>query len=207
VFRHAPHPRTRATAAWGLRDYGDPEVVADVVDLWREMPDALRADLDQGGAVISFLSACGDPAGLAALADGLDARPPAVRELVVLAFADGGLGAVRGFAADPPEGVSERWPKDKATLGAIEALLVGRLSDLAFDPLGRIPRQIPICELAPGYDGGRRIADLAVRLLAEEWPSKYRAPDEPSHTVEGWETLRTSFLEIGNTAHPEEAPR
>lgn len=207
LLSHAPHPRTQALAAWALLDLDEPHVVADAARLWRDLQDTAREDPEQGGALISFLAACGDPTGIAALAEGLDGRPAAVRELVVLAFADAGLGAVRGLAADLPEGVPVRWPTEEAILTAIEDLLAGRLGDLEEDPLGRIPRQTPMCDLVPEYDSGYRIADAAVRVLARRWPTSYPAPDVPVRTDEDWEALRTKFLATWQAARAESKPR
>ncbi len=200
VVVHAARPRTKVLAAWALVDLGDASAVPSVARLWRELPDAERADLVQGGAVASFLASCGDPAGIAALAEGLEARPPLVRELVVLAFGDRGLGAVRGFAADRGDGIATPWPRAadggaaEAVTLAIEDLLARRLEDVAEAPGTRLPRQEPLCDMVPDFDCGRRVADGAIRMLALRWPRRYVRPDEPVHTASSWETQRTGFL-------------
>src|SRR6185503_9903932 len=118
-----------------------------------------------------FLAACG---GAEVLALRLDSQPPAVREVVVLAFSNGGLGAVRGFASDPPDGIREPWTLSGDAADAAEDLLGARLADVEpQDPLGKILRQTPLCDLVPEYDCARRIADLVVRVLALRWPQRY----------------------------------
>jgi hypothetical protein len=196
----APMPRTRANAAWALLDLGDDAGVAAIVALWPSLDDTQRADPEQGGAVVSFLAACGRAEAVAALADHLDERPPAVRELAVLAFDGRGLGAVRGFAADRPDGVDVKWPSAGAALDAAEDLLAARLNDLEQDPLGRIPRQTPICDMVPEYDCGRRIAHLAIRVLAKRWPARYEFPNAPVHKDSVWEERRLAFLETWKIA-------
>jgi hypothetical protein len=193
-------PRTRANAAWALLDLGDDAGVAAIVALWPSLDDTQRADPEQGGAVVSFLAACGRAEAVAALADHLDERPPAVRELAVLAFDGRGLGAVRGFAADRPDGVDVKWPSAGAALDAAEDLLAARLNDLEQDPLGRIPRQTPICDMVPEYDCGRRIAHLAIRVLAKRWPARYEFPNAPVHKDSVWEERRLAFLETWKIA-------
>jgi hypothetical protein len=200
VLTESPHPRTKALAAWALLDFGDATVVAPIIAQWRAMDDATRADPVQGGAVISFLAACGRTEAIAALAEGLDDRPPAVRELVVLAFADRGLGALRGFAADRPDGVQETWALTGAAADAAEDLIAARLADQEEDPLGRIPRQLPMCDMVPSYDCGRRIADAAVRVLSNRWPKTYALRDAPVRSDTEWEEARLGFIESWKAA-------
>jgi hypothetical protein len=166
VLAESPHPRTKALAAWALLDFGDESSVESMITTAGDGRRA-RVHLEQSGAV---LAACGRAEAVAAPPD---ERSPAVRELVVLAFADRGFSAVRGFAADRPDGVSERWSLPDAVADAVEDLVAARLTDLDEDPLGRIPRQLPICDLVPAYDCGRRIADAATRVLAQRWPTRY----------------------------------
>jgi hypothetical protein len=207
VVAESPRPRMKALAAWALLDYGAADAVPSMVRAWQAMDEGLRADPEQGGAVISFLAACGRPEAVAALADGLDARAPAVRELVVLAFDASGFGAVRGFAADGPDGVRETWTLSGAAADAAQDLFAARLADVAEDPLGRIPRQVPICDMVPAYDCGRRIADAATRLLASRWPSVFAMRSEPVRPADEWESLRVRFLDAWKQAKAARAPR
>jgi hypothetical protein len=190
----APHPRTRVLAAWALLDLGDRDVVADIAALWKSLDDSVRADPLQGGAVASFLASCGDAAGIRALGDGLDARPAAVRELAVLAFERGALGAVRGFAGGADGGIPVDWYSPGEASSAAEDVIAARLVDLDEDPLGKIPRQVPLCDMDKQFDCGRRIADLAVRVLSSRLPAAYVLANEPVHPAKDWESTRTTFL-------------
>ncbi|MCE9637798.1 MAG: hypothetical protein K8T90_19020 [Planctomycetes bacterium] len=207
VIAESPHPRTKALSAWALLDFGDESSVGSMITAWRAMDDAARGNPEQGGAVISFLAACGRAEAVAALADGLDARSPSVRELVVLALADRGFGAVRGFAADRPDGISERWSLTDAVADAVEDIVAARLTDLDEDPLGRIPRQFPICDSIPSFDCGRRIADAATRVLARRWPTRYVLRDEPVRSDTEWESLRVGFIDAWAAAKAARKPR
>ncbi len=200
LLEHAPHPRTKTLAAWMLLDLGEKDVVAAVGDLWRELPDDVAGDLEQGGTVASFLIACDDPAAVAILAEGLDERSAKVRSLVVLACLHTGLGAVRGPAASPPDGVREPWPESAATKAALLDLVAGRLKDTVEDPHGLLPRQEPLCDMVDEYDCGRRIADAAIRVLARRWPEAYAMQDEPVFRDVEWEAMRTSFISTYETA-------
>lgn len=207
VIGESLHPRTKALAAWALLDLGERGAIAEMIRVWTTMTDAARADPEQGGAVASFLAACGDASAVVALGAGLDERPAAVRELVVLAFDNRGLGALRGFAANAPDGVRERWALTGAAAEAAEDLVAARLADLEVDPLGRIPRQVPLCDMVPEYDCGCRIADAAIRVLARRWPAVYPMKDEPVRPVKDWEALRTTFLEAWEASKAKRAPK
>ena len=190
----APHPRTRVLAAWALLDLGERDVVTDIAALWKSLDDAVRGDFVQGGAVASFLASCGDVAGVRALGAGLDARPPAVRELVVLAFQRDALDAVRGLAGGADGGIPVDWYPAGEAASAAEDVVAARLADLEEDPLGKIPRQVPLCDMDKDYDCGRRIADLAVRVLSSRLSSVYARANEPVYPSKDWESARARFL-------------
>ncbi|MCU0724252.1 MAG: HEAT repeat domain-containing protein [Planctomycetes bacterium] len=193
LMAESPHPRTRALAAWGLLDLGDRGGVPAMAALWKSLDAGARIDPLRGGAVASFLASCGAPEALAALAGGLDSEPAGVREIVLLAFADGGLGAVRGFAGGPEGGLRERWSLAGEAERTAERIVGGRLRDLEEDPLDRIPHQL-IAELDRSFDVGRRIADAAIRILGRRWPKIFPYNDSPGISAEEWERLRTTFL-------------
>ncbi len=207
VLANAPSPRMQTLAAWALLDLGDEHAVEAVIDIWNGLDDEERADPEQGGTVASFLAACNDPSAVSALANGLDARPPAVREIAVLAFLGEGLGAVRGFSADPPAGWRTDWALEGAAADAAEDLLGARLADLDVEPLGRIPRQTPLADFDPSFDAGRRIADVAIRVLGAHWSSVYPLESAPVRTADEWETLRTRFEKAWHDAAARRAPR
>jgi hypothetical protein len=195
VLQHSEHVRLRVAAAWMLHDLGAPGGVEAMVDLWARLDETARLDLARGEHVAAFLAACGDPRAVRALAVGLDERSPRERQLVVHAFADSGLGAVRGLSADG-RGITEAWHLTGEAQRLAMDLLVGRLVDLEVDPLRRIGRQDPLADIDPDYDGGQRIADLAVRVLAKRWPHRFRMEDLPALPASRWEELRKEFLAL-----------
>ena len=208
VVAESPHPRTKALAAWALRDKGDATAVPSVIALWRNLSAEQRSDPVQGGAVASFLASCGDVDAVRALFEGLDSRPPAVRELVVLAFSRGGLGAVRGLAADGSGGgIEERWKPSAEVSRAVEDGIAARLSDLEPDPLGVRRRQSPLADLDTQFDAGGRTADLAIEVLALRWPDAYPLPFVPVRPADDWEALRTGFLVTWRTRRASPPPR
>lgn len=190
----SPHARTKSMAAWALLDLGEHDAVTRMIALWKSMDATARVDRIHGAAVVSFLASCGDEAAVRALFDGLELQPPSVREMIVLAFDRGGMGAVRGLAADDGGGLDEPWTLVGPASDLIEDGLVARLDDLESDPLSMVGRQAPLADFDPAFDAGRRIADQATRVLALRWPEVYATKFVPVRPADEWDELRSRFL-------------
>lgn len=189
--------QTRTLAAWALNDVGDSEGVGVYVARAIPMAMQLNTSVEAFASVVNFMLANAPRERLVELLGLLYASGPSVREAFLVACLPETIDGIRGFSARARTGIVEPWRLDARRVDIVERTVVSMLQDLNPRRLAN-PVFPSLAAIDARFGGGKRVADLAVRILQLRWPSVYcSAQDELVRTDEQWELARLSCLEVG----------